>query len=48
MEDLKIQAFKSEEVADKKAKECLVKLFDEMLIINNIKSLINDFHIIKK
>ena len=45
MEDFKIPIIKSEEDAKKKAKECLVKLFDDkMLTIDNIKSLINDFH----
>ena len=45
MEDFKIPILKSEEDAHKKAKECLVKLFDDkMLTIDNIKSLINDFH----
>ena len=45
MEDFKIPLLKNEEDAHKKAKECLVKLFDDkMLTIDNIKSLINDFH----
>ena len=45
MEDFKIPILKNEEDAHKKAKECLVKLFDDkMLTIDNIKSLINDFH----
>ena len=45
MEDFKIPVLKNEEDAHKKAKECLVKLFDDkMLTIDNIKSLINDFH----
>ena len=45
MEDFKIPIIKSEEDAKKKAKETLVKLFDDkMLTIDNIKSLINDFH----
>ena len=45
MEDFKIPILKNEEDAHKKAKETLVKLFDDkMLTIDNIKSLINDFH----
>ena len=45
MEDFKIPILKSKEDAHKKAKECLIKLFDDkMLTIDNIKSLINDFH----
>ena len=45
MENFKIPVLKNEEDAHKKAKECLVKLFDDkMLTIDNIKSLINDFH----
>ena len=45
MEDFKIPILKNEEDAHKKAKECLVKLFDDkMLTIDNIKSLINGFH----
>ena len=45
MEDFKIPILKNEEDAHKKAKECLVKLFDDkMLTIDNIKTLINDFH----
>ena len=45
MENFKIPVLKNEEDARKKAKETLVKLFDDkMLTIDNIKSLINDFH----
>ena len=45
MENFKIPVLKNEEDARKKAKETLVKLFDDkMLTIDNIKSLISDFH----
>ena len=45
MEDFKIPILKREEDAHKEAKKCLVKLFDDkMLEIDNINSLINDFH----
>ena len=45
MENFKIPVLKDEKDAKKKAKECLVKLFDDkMLTIDNIKSLISDFH----
>ena len=45
MENFKIPLLKNEDDALKKAKETLVKLFDDkMLTTDNIKSLINDFH----